>query len=460
MSIAPAGFVTRPLKCAADLAALQAREASRYPYLLESVANRTPQGRYDILFAFPGERLLLDAQGQCRDGQGRDCGRDFFAALDRCWQAARDTAQALPDDAPPFRGGWFLFLGYELAACIEPRLRLPVGTMLPVAWTTRIPAAVIRDHARDTLLLMAEADRPELLDAMEADVCAPQPADTASGAPNISALQEEEPARYLDAVRRARRYIHDGDIFQANLSRRWQAHAAADVTPAAIYRQLRRANPAPFAGLALHEDCAIISSSPERLVSVRQGRIDARPIAGTRPRHADASRDAALIRELIEHPKERAEHVMLLDLERNDLGRLARPGSVRVDELMVVESYAHVHHIVSNVCARLREGITPGEVIRAVFPGGTITGCPKVRCMEIIAELEQAPREAYTGSMGYLNRDGDMDMNILIRSLIQKGRHLEFRAGAGIVADSIPERELDETRAKARGMARALGAAA
>jgi anthranilate synthase component 1 len=221
---------------------------------------------------------------------------------------------------------------------------------------------------------------------------------------------------------------------------------------------LRQANPAPFAGLAYYGDSAVISSSPERLVSVRNRRIDARPIAGTRPRHADAKRDAALIRELIEHPKERAEHVMLLDLERNDLGRIARTGSVQVDEVMVVESYTHVHHIVSNVCARLRDEVSPGEVIRAVFPGGTITGCPKVRCMEIIAELERMPREAYTGSMGYLNHDGDMDMNILIRTLVQKGDQLEFRAGAGIVADSIPEFELDETRAKARGLARALGA--
>jgi anthranilate synthase component 1 len=274
-----------------------------------------------------------------------------------------------------------------------------------------------------------------------------------------AALQEDEPGRYLDAVERARRYIFEGDIFQANLSRRWCTNLNAETSPLHVYQQLRKANPAPFAGLALHQNAAVISSSPERLVSVRNGRIDARPIAGTRPRHADAVEDAALIRELIEHPKERAEHVMLLDLERNDLGRVARTGSVQVDELMAVESYSHVHHIVSNVCAELRPDVTPGQVIRAVFPGGTITGCPKVRCMQIIWELEQTPREAYTGSMGYLNRDGDMDLNILIRTLIQHGTSLEFRAGAGIVADSIPARELDETRAKARGMARALGVA-
>jgi anthranilate synthase component I len=189
--------------------------------------------------------------------------------------------------------------------------------------------------------------------------------------------------------------------------------------------------------------------------------VETRPIAGTRPRMAGDD-DLARIRELIGHPKERAEHVMLVDLERNDLGRVCVPGSVEVDELMTVESYAHVHHIVSNVRGRLRADATPGEVIRAVFPGGTITGCPKVRCMQVIAELEGTGRGAYTGAIGWLNRDGDLDLNILIRSAeLERGDGegdlLRFRTGAGIVADSDPGRELEETRAKARGMLRALG---
>jgi anthranilate synthase component 1 len=157
------------------------------------------------------------------------------------------------------------------------------------------------------------------------------------------------------------------------------------------------------------------------------------------------------------NPKERAEHIMLIDLERNDLGRICVPGSIEVNELMVLESFAHVHHIVSNVRGVLREDIQPGEVIRAVFPGGTITGCPKVRCMEIIAELEQEARGAYTGSMGYINRDGSMDLNILIRSMVFSGNELQLRAGAGIVADSVAQAELEETRAKARGLLHALG---
>ena len=191
-------------------------------------------------------------------------------------------------------------------------------------------------------------------------------------------------------------------------------------------------------------------------MSIRGDVVETRPIAGTRARF-EGDDDAARIGELVGHPKERAEHVMLVDLERNDLGRVCTPGSVEVDELMCVESYAHVHHIVSNVRGRLRDGSTPGEVIAAVFPGGTITGCPKVRCMQIIAELEGQGRGAYTGAMGWLNRDGDLDLNILIRSAEVEGHEARFRTGAGIVADSDPQRELDETRAKARGTLRALG---
>jgi anthranilate synthase component 1 len=181
-----------------------------------------------------------------------------------------------------------------------------------------------------------------------------------------------------------------------------------------------------------------------------------RPIAGTHPRGATVEADRQLAEALIAHPKERAEHVMLIDLARNDLGRVCTGGSVHVDEYMAVETYAHVHHIVSNVTGELREDVTPVQALRAIFPGGTITGCPKVRCMQIIAELEGGPRGPYTGSLGYLNHDGSADFNILIRTMSLYGRELEFRAGAGIVADSRPERELEESRAKARGLLLAL----
>jgi anthranilate synthase component 1 len=200
-----------------------------------------------------------------------------------------------------------------------------------------------------------------------------------------------------------------------------------------------------------------MSSSPERLVNIRQGEVQSRPIAGTHPRGEDDETDRDLSRKMLAHPKERAEHIMLIDLERNDLGRVCQTGTVEVDELMVVETYEHVHHIVSNVRGRLRDDVTPVDVIRAVFPGGTITGCPKVRCMEIIAELEQHGRSFYTGSFGYLGIDGSMDLNILIRSMLLSGKQISFRTGAGIVADSMPDKELEETEDKARGLLRALG---
>jgi anthranilate synthase component 1 len=226
---------------------------------------------------------------------------------------------------------------------------------------------------------------------------------------------------------------------------------------AALYERLRLVNPAPFAALAQFQDWRVLSCSPERLVRVTGTHVETRPIAGTRPRSGIGGEHESEVKALIAHPKERAEHVMLIDLERNDLGRICRPGTVRADEFMGVESYAHVHHIVSNICGERLPHLTPVDVLRAVFPGGTITGCPKFRCMQIIAELEGEPRHAYTGALGYINLDGSMDFNILIRSLTLHDRRVEFRTGAGIVADSQWQRELAETRAKARGLLRAFG---
>ena len=309
-------------------------------------------------------------------------------------------------------------------------------------------------------MALAETGSAALLTTISEDLAASclLPALGAWQAP--AEIQEEDPQRFLAGVERILEYLAAGDIFQVNLSRTWRARFERAVDPAAFYARLRIANPAPFAGLLVAGDWAVASSSPERLVSIRGEVVETRPIAGTRPRF-EGDDDAERMRELVGHPKERAEHVMLIDLERNDLGRVCQPGSVEVDELMTVESYAHVHHIVSNVRGRLRAGTTPGEVIRATFPGGTITGCPKVRCMQIIAELEGQARGAYTGAFGWLNRDGDLDLNILIRSAeisatTQGAAQVLFRTGAGIVADSIPGRELDETRAKARGMLKAL----
>jgi anthranilate synthase component 1 len=419
-----------------------------FPHLLESVAYGTPQSRYDILFAAPGDTLCLDAEGRLTGPHA--AGGDFLEALDAWW---REEGPKVPRGTGPFPGGWFLYLGYETVGQIEPRLRLPrhEGRM-PVAFATRCHGAVIHDHETGATWRVAEPGHEDRLDrALD------KPGVDPAAPPEWLSVTEDPPERYLDAVSRILHYIRAGDVFQVNVARAWRARAREAVAPSALYRLLRRTNPAPFAGLATFEDSAVVSSSPERLVEVRGDRVQTRPIAGTRPRGRD-EQDRALSSELIGHPKERAEHIMLIDLERNDLGRVCKPGSIDVSELMVLESYAHVHHIVSNVTGRLRDDVSPGQVIRAVFPGGTITGCPKVRCMEIIAELETSGRGPYTGAMGYLDGSGDMDMNILIRTLQVEGDRVGLRAGAGIVADSDPQHELAETRAKAKGMLLALGA--
>jgi anthranilate synthase component 1 len=445
-----------------DLLPLAAANPQRYPGLLESTAQG-PHARYDILFAFPRDALILQRDGRVRDTRGSDHGARFLDALDAAWQSERSAAghervAALSPQpsVPPFQGGWLLFLAYELAAEIEPRVRFPAApdTATPVALALRCPAAIVVDRNAACTHFVAEAPSAHLLDALQADF----EAASAFVAPDLPAiaLDEDEPGRFLAGVEAIKEYLSAGDVFQVNLSREWRARLDGEASPAGMFEHLRRANPAPFAGLLQWQDWAVLSSSPERLVSVRGDVASTRPIAGTRPR-VGGDDDAARLRELIGHPKERAEHVMLIDLERNDLGRVCAPGSVVVDELMTLESYAHVHHIVSNVRGTLRANVTPSAVIRAVFPGGTITGCPKVRTMEIIAELERVGRGAYTGALGYLDRSGDLDLNILIRSLTMLGNTLRFRAGAGIVADSVASQELDETRAKARGLLRALG---
>jgi anthranilate synthase component 1 len=447
-------LLSRSLPPTIDLLALHRLAPLRYPLLLESSAQGSAQGRWDLLLVATGERLQLDRDGTTRDERDQEVAGDFLFALDTAWRLQRVSR-----DEPrwPFRGGWALMLGYELAAQVEPVLRLPSAPGdLPVAIALRCPAAVLRDHATGECVIVVETSHADLLDAIAADIQATLPLPALPAWQPPAAIEEDEPQRYIDGVRRVLEYLAAGDVFQVNLSRSWRARFGRPLDPAALFQRLRENNPAPFAGVFAQPDWAVVSSSPERLVSVRGDLVETRPIAGTRARFAGDD-DAERIRELVGHPKERAEHVMLIDLERNDLGRVCTPGSVEVDELMTVETYAHVHHIVSNVRGRLRGDVTPGEVIRAVFPGGTITGCPKVRCMQIIAELEGEGRGAYTGAMGWLNRDGDLDLNILIRSAEVEGDLARFRTGAGIVADSDPQRELEETRAKARGLLRALG---
>jgi anthranilate synthase component 1 len=447
-------LITRELSSDVDLLALHRSSQARYPLLLESVAGGNALSRWDLLLIGNGDGLRLDADGNTRRLDGTVISGKFLDALDADWRAQRC---GVTDATLPFRGGWALFFAYELAAQIESVLALPAAPgPLPIALALRCPAAILRDHGTGRCVALCEDGHSELLVGIDEDLIAAAKLAPLAAWQSPAKIVEDEAASFLRGVEKVHDYLRAGDVFQVNLSRAWRAEFAAAPEPAAVYSRLRVANPAPFAGLLAFDDWALVSSSPERLVSVRGHVVETRPIAGTRPRLAEDDDDAR-IRELVAHPKERAEHVMLIDLERNDLGRVCRPGSVRVDELMSVESYTHVHHIVSNVRGELRDDVTPGQVIAAVFPGGTITGCPKVRCMQIIAELEAEGRGPYTGALGYLNRDGDLDLNILIRSAWLAGGQLQLRAGAGLVVDSVAESELQETRAKAKGLLRALG---
>ena len=444
-----------------DLISLHHAHPDRYPFLLESVAQGSAEARYDILFALPQDSLILDGEYKLTSSAIDIEGHDFLRNLDDWWRVNLSCSEDNHSSQKlelPFQGGWFVYLGYELAGQIEPVLNLPTDINEDViAYAVRIPAAIIRDHVTQRCWVVCEKEYDGDMQLMLEDMLRVKPLTGNEDCHLISAIVEDDGKIYTDSVEKIRHYIVEGDVFQVNLSRQWTATVNQQVSNYDLYLSLRENNPAPFSGIANYAGQCIISSSPERLVSVRDGLIETRPIAGTRPRGDELVSDQALSIELLAHPKERAEHIMLIDLERNDLGRVCVPGSIDVNELMVLESYAHVHHIVSNIRGRVREEANPGDIIRAVFPGGTITGCPKVRCMEIIAELEQTRRGAYTGSMGYLNHNGDMDFNILIRTMTRKGDQVRLRAGGGIVADSIPINELEETRAKAKGLLRALG---
>jgi anthranilate synthase component I len=474
-------LMLRPVAADADtLRRLAYSDPQAFPVLLDSAASG-PLSRCSILAAYPEATLWQDGSGRLHaTGMPLPRTGEFLRALEAAWRSERAASGGVagggaqngaaggsgraPADqgAGPFRGGWVVFLGYELAVEIEPLLNLAVRARTdgdaPAAFALRIATGLVYDHVARRAWLFAEGGREDRLEALSAALAALPTGRLPAGAP--VRVEEEAPQRFRSRVEGALDYIRAGDIYQANLSRPWRGELDRQLplraATTALYERLRTVNPAPFAALAQFHNWRLLSSSPERLVRVGGARVETRPIAGTRPRSGAAGKDQREIAALIAHPKERAEHVMLIDLERNDLGRICRPGSVQVDEFMSIESYAHVHHIVSNVSGQLLPDLTPIDVVRAVFPGGTITGCPKFRCMQIIAELEGEARQAYTGALGFINADGSMDLNILIRSLTLCEHRVEFRTGAGIVADSDWQRELAETRAKARGLLAAL----
>lgn len=436
------GYSRSLLESNIDLPGLHACNPARYPYLLESHRYTNENSRFDILFAFPGKKI--ESYGYYQEG--------FFQHFNAQFSAGSNNSKN--NSELPFCGGWFLFLSYELIAAIESKLsEIPVDVRLPLASATRIPAAVIKDHKEGNTWLVCEEGSEHLLTQINADIHSLT--NLSFNEPQVS-LTEDDPQSFKSGVEKILRYLKEGDTLQVNLSRQWSGVLKGKTNYLDIYQSLKKNNPSPFSGLACLNDQVICSSSPERLVRCKSGRIDMRPIAGTRPRGESSQIDAAFSAQLLADSKENAEHIMLLDLIRNDLGRVCKPGSIGVDETMVLESYAKVHHIVSNVSGEMLDYLTPVDVIKAVFPGGTVTGCPKVRCMEIINELENTPRGAYTGSMGYVNRNGDMDLNILIRSMVVNQDTLSFRTGAGIVADSNPQHELEETRHKAAALIKAL----
>jgi para-aminobenzoate synthetase component I len=370
----------------------------------------------------------------------------------------------------PFIGGWLGWLGYDLAWEIEtlPWLRSD-ALPFPIAFWYEPETFAVLDHYQQQLWLAASV--PEALDRLEIQLNRPPATAEAFRAiqqySNLSIDLSQ--ATFEQMVQAAKRHIQTGDVFQTNLSLRFRADGF--LHPWQLYQALQSINPSPFASYWQTPWGCIVSGSPERLVEYRQGKAQTRPIAGTRPRGKTPAADAAYGVDLLSSPKERAEHIMLVDLERNDLGRVCQWGSVHVDELLTVESYSHVMHLVSNVSGQLHPNATPIDLIRAVFPGGTITGCPKVRCMEIIETLEPVRRSLFYGSCGYLDIRGNLDLNILIRTLLVaaadslpapwhlpdlRPTQLWGQVGAGIVADSDPTQEWLESLQKAKAQWMAL----
>ncbi len=433
-----------------DLLSLHSLNPKQYPFFLESSSRGNIKNRFSILFYNP--KLVLKKTKK-KEGE-------FLKSFDEIWKTNKFNQGELyfNEKKLPFCGGWFVYLGYELVEEIESSLRIPSSPFrLPTAFASRVNTAIIFDHIDKEIFITSDDEEKfdKDLKNIENDFLRVV-AEKNRPSGEVKILKKGSANEHQEHVRKCIKYIFEGEIFQANLSRLWQFQTDKKVNDIEIYRQLRKKNPSPFAGLIKFEESSIISSSPERLVSVDDKLLETRPIAGTRPRGSSALHDIELSKELINSAKEKAEHLMLVDLERNDISKVCEPGSVKVNEMMTIESYAHVHHIVSNIRGIVKKNVTPGEIIKSLFPGGTITGCPKVRCMEILGELEKVGRGPYTGSFGYITHNGNMDINILIRSMLKEDNLLYFRAGGGIVADSVPENETFETEAKANGMLKAL----
>ena len=456
-----------PLAVYARLAAL-----SPVRFLLESVAGGERVSRYSFLGAAPREILLLypdRLESHRADRRERLPGAPLEALRQRLARFRAAGGEA------PFTGGWVGSFGFDMVRLVERLPRsAPAGE--PVAVLARFDTVVVFDHARQRVLVVAnevegEVDNPAALaelDRVSAALTGPAPDGAGAGGglelPPEGALvgaplppaSLDGPA-YQEAVRRAKEHIHAGDVFQVVLARRFATRSA--IPPLALYRALRMVNPSPYMVLLELPELALVGASPEMLVRKQGSRLETRPIAGTRRRGGDPGEDERLAAELLADPKERAEHLMLVDLGRNDLGRVAAPGTVRVAAFMEVERYSHVMHLVSSVVAELAPGRDALDALLACFPAGTVSGAPKVRAMEILDGLEPVPRGPYAGAVGYLSFGGDLDTCITIRTLALRDGEISVTAGAGIVADSDPAAEQRETESKAAGLLAALSLA-
>lgn len=455
--------------------------SGRYGYLLESVEGGERLARYSFVGTNPYLVLRVrDGVATYRWRSGPRAGlvehvpcADPLAAV-RLELERRPVAPA-PPGLPRFRGGAVGYLSYEVAARYEPTVGIPAEDPLGLPESVFLfsDTLLIFDHARHTARLLTYADTSATggdekqaqaaaqsrLDAMEQRLWQPAPRyprgqriGRFSGSVPASRLESRQ--AYEAAVLRAQEYIRAGDCFQVVPSRRIARPTTAH--PFDVYRALRSVNPSPYMFYLALADLAVAGASPELLVRVEDGEVAIHPIAGTRRRDSDPARDACLEAELRADEKERAEHVMLVDLGRNDVGRVSEPGSVRVTQFLDVERYSHVMHLVSHVTGHLRDGLTPYDALRAGFPAGTVSGAPKVRAMQILAELEGQRRGLYAGAVGYLGFDGNLDTCISIRTLVFRGGVAYAQAGGGIVADSIPAAEFDETENKLGAVLRAL----
>jgi para-aminobenzoate synthetase component I len=436
------------------------------PALLESGPHFGDAGQFSILTARP--RLVWEATGESwssyTDSRASEHGEgdvlSTLAALLKRFRLAQPDDQVDPW-LPPFQGGMIGFFGYDLAPKLErlPR-REPRDTRLPDIRMALYDTAVIIDARAGTIELwswdLTGEGRSAALkrcrawrQSIERFVGSQRPAPIRPSAlANLTSSFNRE--TYLASAQRVLDYIAAGDVFQVNLSQRFVALGRPE--PLDLYLRLKAASPAPFAAFLHWDDLAIASASPELFYQTRGNTLVTRPIKGTRPRGRDPGEDQRLAAELRSSPKDRAELTMIVDLERNDLGRVCQFGSVAVVEAMKLESFAHVHHLVATVEGTIRKGAGPVDVVRAVFPGGSITGAPKIRAMEIIDELELNRRSLYTGAIGYFSAGGASAWNIAIRTILIEGDRASFQVGGGIVADSDPEAEFEETLVKGRGM--------